>query len=98
MLCVVSTERCVTQVPELGYDDRIGVGACDRGPSGWGRRELGATEKAVALFAFNDAKALVCDLGPIPLRPQLGTQCDTSATSLRKQNSKLPFKRPQIRG
>jgi len=23
---------------EFGYDDRKGVGACDRGPSGWGRR------------------------------------------------------------
>ena len=34
MLCVVSTERCVTQVPEFGYNERIGVGACDRGPSG----------------------------------------------------------------
>jgi len=29
---------------------------------------------------------------------QPGTQCDTSATSLRKQKSKLPCKRPQIRG
>src|SRR5665254_12443 len=27
-----------------------------------------------------------------------GTQCHTSATSLRKQNSKLPCKRPHIRG
>ena len=67
-------------------------------PLALGRRGLGATGKAVALFAFNDAKALVCDLGPAPLRPQLGTQCHTSATSLRKQVSKLPFKRPQIRG
>ena len=30
LLCVVSTERCVTQVPEFDYDDRKGVGACDR--------------------------------------------------------------------
>jgi len=29
-------------------------------------------------------------------RPQPGTQCDTSATSLRKQTSKLPFKRPTL--
>ena len=28
------------------------------------------------------------------LRPKTGTQCDTSATYLRKQNSKLPLKRP----
>ncbi|SDG09359.1 hypothetical protein SAMN05443529_10163 [Desulfosporosinus hippei DSM 8344] len=32
---------------------------------------------------------------PVP-RPR--TQCHTSATSLRKQLSKLPFKRPQTRG
>jgi len=38
LLCVVCTERCVTQVPEFGYDDRKGVGACERGPSGLGDR------------------------------------------------------------
>ena len=57
---------------EFGYDDRIGVGACDRGPSGLGRRELGATEKTVALLAFVDAKALACDRGPAPTFPGLG--------------------------
>jgi len=31
----------------------------------------------------------------VPLDPSSGTQYDTSATSLRKQISKLPFKRPQ---
>ena len=31
-------------------------------------------------------------------RSKPGTQCHTSATSLRKQKSKLPCKRPQIRG
>ena len=31
-------------------------------------------------------------------RPKPGTQGDTSVTSLRKQKSKLPCKRPQIRG
>ena len=31
-------------------------------------------------------------------RPKPGTQCHTSATSLRKQKSKLPCKRPQTRG
>ena len=36
LLCVVSTERCVTQVPEFAYDDRKGVGACDHGPDGLG--------------------------------------------------------------
>ena len=35
---------------------------------------------------------------PLFQRPKPGTQCHTSATSLRKQNSTLPCKRPKIRG
>ena len=46
------------------------------------------------------AKCAVHPNGPSPVlrlsvpRPKLGTQCDTSARYLRKQTSKLPFKRP----
>jgi len=37
-------------------------------------------------------------LASFPSFPRPRTQCHTSATSLRKQPSKLQFKRPQIRG
>jgi hypothetical protein len=63
LLCVVCTERCVTQVPEFGYDERKGVGVCDRGPSGLGRegarddlfpalRKKRINGSAQAVFAF----------------------------------------------
>ncbi len=66
---------------EFGYDDRIGVGACDRGPSGLESTGIRADGEGRGAVCVSDAKALVCDRGPP--RPQLGTQCYTSATSLR---------------
>jgi len=77
---------------EFGYDDRKGVGACDRGPSrarnARGKDETRlATPKASKDRPGGDVTFHVHRLLYVIHRsvPQPGTQCQTSATSLRKQ-------------
>ena len=73
---------------EFGYDDRKGVGACDRVPSG-----LGTTrERRVGKMRGRSWRNVLFPA----LRPRSkpGTQCHTSATSLRKQVSKLRVSDP----
>jgi len=111
------TRPCVPPCYEIGlkakfdYDERKGVGACDRGPSGLGRRNM-----MEPLATKYKTVCMECAVSQIPRhqtrilnylqsrtnpssfqRPSPGTQCLTSTTPLRKQISKFRVDDPKYK-